>query len=255
MNGLIAGFVVVWVFSLAGSTRAGVVDGLVGSWQLDGNANDSSGSNNNGVVYGSPIWYPDGGARFDTVPPSYVDIPGSANWNFPSGFTLEADVRFTDITVGEPIAGKHIGTVAAGYFIGIADGHLDFWVNNSDLLGNPYYLVTSGLYNDDNWHRVVGTYDGATGLECLSVYDYDSAGNLMPIPTESLSETTNYYSFSPADFRIGTVQSLTPPGYISMEGDIRNVSLFGSVPEPSTFVLLAVAAIGVLGYVWRRKRA
>ena len=48
-----------------------------------------------------------------------------------------------------------------------------------------------------------------------------------------------------------TLYGMTYYGGVYNDGTVFSLT----IPEPSTFALLGVAAIGLFGYVWRRKRA
>ena len=73
--------------------------------------------------------------------------------------------------------------------------------------------------------------------------------------------TPGYYPLIGGSFGTPTLSDFdlpaAPPGKLyslSTTVDPGYIDLL-VVPEPSTLVLLAVAAVGLLGYVWRRKRS
>ena len=84
--------------------------------------------------------------------------------------------------------------------------------------GTPITFGTNPTTNGD--YRLIG---GSFGTPVLSYFDFPVAPTGM---TYSLSTTVD-------------------PGYIDLV----------VVPEPSTFALLGVAAAGLLGYAWRRRRS
>jgi hypothetical protein len=220
---------------------------LKGCWNLDEGsgcvANDSSGNGFNGSIYGGATWSsePSGNVLHFNGTDTYVDIPGTNSWNFPSGFTLSAMLRFSDYNGDVCVAGKLIYGYAAGYGLGVRDNKLWFYANNNQPLDR---LQTVGTYNDSNWHKAVGIYDGTTQYFYVDGQLVDK----LVIP---------YTNFNTTNLRIGTV---TAGGYVPYyDGDIAQVKIydypnFYEVPEPSTFVLLAIGAISLIGFGWRRRK-
>ncbi|MDM8005439.1 MAG: LamG domain-containing protein [Phycisphaerae bacterium] len=108
--------------------------------------------------------------RFDGID-DYVDVPNTADWNFPLGFTLKACVRIYpgDSNSDGWMVSKHRSGQNAGYGLFARDNHLGLLVGGSDP-GNS--IQTPGIYNDGQWHRVVGVYslNANTGTGLMSLY-------------------------------------------------------------------------------------
>ena len=100
--------------------------------------------------------------------------------------------------------------------------------------------IFGGDWSDGFWHDAVGVYDGTS----LSLY---VDGNLVAHKAQ-----WEYDSFSPANIRIGYYV----PGDDDNKfiGDIGEVKIYsGAVPEPSAIVLLAIGAISLFAYAWRKR--
>lgn len=243
MRSVISGMMGLMLSVLCGSQGSAAV--LMGSWKLDGNANDSSGNGMDGTIYGSLTWLPGGGAHFDgAANTNFIEIPNSSAWNFESGgFTLKASVRYTDPQPfrGTAIISKHTSGVASGYGLMVQspeyNNQLGLMVQPGDA---PPDRIYGGTHQDGNWHDVVGTYDGTV----LSLY---VDGTL-----KAQNTLWNYSSFNDVNVRIGYFF----PGddNKSFLGDIKDVQIYSGVPEPSTLVLLGIGTISLLAYVWRRRK-
>jgi hypothetical protein len=129
--------------------------GLVGYWKVDEGAGptayDSSGNNNNGIVYGAS-WT--GGKvgnalSFDGVN-EYVDCGTGSSLMPTAGITLEAWVKANDVSV--------YGTIVStfyyeGYFLRInPNAGVEF---APGICYSPNGIIQAGV-----WHHVVGTFNG-----------------------------------------------------------------------------------------------
>jgi hypothetical protein len=221
---------------------------LMGYWKLDGTANDTSGNGNNGVIYGNPTWLEGGGAHFDGS--TYIEIPYTSAWNFPGGFTIDVSFKCGDQSYpGGVIVSKAQSGVMAGYGIEITSPDNSVGTRNIGLIAETGEAFTGGHeriyggdFTDGNWHEARGVYDGTA----LSLY---VDGSLVAHKDQWL-----YNSFSPENIRIGGV---VPGQYHTMfVGDIANVKIYdGATPEPSTFALLGIGAVSLLGGAWRRRQS
>jgi hypothetical protein len=153
--------------------------GLISSWRAEGNANDSTGSNN-GVVQGS-VSFVTGqiGQAFSFAGGGYVDVPDSTTLE-PANVTAEAWVRHA----GSPGYYKYIVSkgarddYASSYGIYTLDGGLNFYVFDGNLSFYNSPSMGPSVW-DGQWHHVVGTFDGAR----VRLYvDGQQVGNGNPVP-------------------------------------------------------------------------
>ena len=212
----------------------GSVTVLMGSWNLDGNANDSSGNGNDGVIYGNPNWIPGGGMHFDGVT-NYIEIPNTSNWNFPSGFTIEASIRYTDLRPWDScIVAKHIAGQHAGYGLGIQGPQAPGFPPNEVFFfaqpGNaPDYRIFGGTQPDGQWHDLKAVYDGNS----LALYVSDASTN-WSWQLRAEQDSWTYNAFNSVDVRIGDLVEVPGEHSVPFSGDIRNVQIYAGVAPSST---------------------
>ncbi len=128
--------------------------------------------------------------------------------------------------------------------------NLPLYINGYVLPGSSAYAEFSGVV-DYTWLSTSGTNGNGTinitGTTNLGSLDYaflqptgGSFGTWIP-STGSLAATPSGNGILAID------------GFMWIAGDPAEINI-SSVPEPATLVLLNVAAVGLLGYVWRRRR-
>ena len=100
--------------------------------------------------------------------------------------------------------------------------------SNNDLL-----TITNGLTLGQNTAITFGTDPTTPGDYRLISYG-SLSGSLSDFDLPGVPPSTMY-----------TLSTTVDPGYIDLV----------VVPEPSTFALLSVSAIGLLGWAWRRRRS
>jgi len=224
---------------LSGKTNAG----LIGEWNFNEGsgsvAYDSGGQGRDGTINGATYVGGKDGTGLYFNGNSYVEIPNTSDLHFHSGFTLSAWVKFDTYNADNMIVGKHISGIVSGYFLNIFDNKLTFYVSNAPLPGNKDRLKTPNNYNDNEWHHIVGVYDG------VSQYLY--------VDEKLISQQEQTYSsINSANIRIGGVfQGEHNAGVI---GSIDEVKIYdttipeppNTVPEPSILGLLALGGLGVL---------
>jgi hypothetical protein len=239
---------------------------LVGHWQLDGNANDSTKNGYDGTVNGA-TWV--SGVRgnalsFDGID-DYVNVghhdlldPAStqqltiAAWvKIPSYQALNSSILFG-------IVGKANSPFRdnGSYVFGIVNsnvasdqGKLRFGVCYDGLHWQDVY--STSVVPLDKWVNVAVTHDA---LNTTSIYVngiLDSSSNAI---------TQDFQINADQPFRIGHTNSYSDYFYGQMN-DVRfyNQALGAAdvaalTPEPSTFVVLGGAAVGLFGYGWRRRK-
>ncbi len=162
-------------------------NGLVGWWPFNGNANDESGNGNNGTVNGATLT----SDRFGNSSNAYIfdgqndfiDTPLGINGNFNN-----------EISIGFWLKGNQISTDqgmitlrnAPGQFTGFTDfGGIAFQV--SGVGQGVLALNTNVDVADNNWHCIVGTYNGNE----LKLYvDNQEIGSLIAPFSQLLIQST-----------------------------------------------------------------
>ncbi|HBI25859.1 MAG: adhesin [Candidatus Wolfebacteria bacterium GW2011_GWC2_39_22] len=152
------------VTNYATAGTATTTDGLVGYWQFEGNANDTSGMGNNGTWYGtSTDRYVAGkytnAATFNGVS-DYINVPTTLTSNV-TAFTFETWVKPTTINPTYNIFVKSFGV----------DSYLDLYGGTGSYQNKLHFSFKDGgsaqrgLYSNSpvtmgQWYHLVGTNDG-----------------------------------------------------------------------------------------------
>lgn len=142
-------------------------DGLVAYWSFDEGsgitAHDVIGGNN-GILNGDPIWVDgiSGKALYFDGSGDYVDVPNSPDLNPTSAITIAAWINWHSFTTTwPPIVKKHSETPFYGYSLEMGANST---VHLSLETDGPERLVTDLVQiPKDEWHFIVGVYDGSTG--------------------------------------------------------------------------------------------
>lgn len=142
-------------------------NGLVGYWPFNGNANDLSGSNLNGTVNGSSLTTD----RFNNSNSAYNYNGINNKISLPfqqTGITSYSISAWFKTSLGGPlISGRgssnqigitlHIHNISTG---GGNNGKIIYVVDGpSSSIGK----ITNNTFIDNNWHHIVGVFNGAAG--------------------------------------------------------------------------------------------
>lgn len=138
--------------------------------------------------------------------------------------------------------------------------------------GSGSMMLVDGCTTSDTlvWGETVTvvpltTYDFSTWISNAYLYSPTNAANLVfelngsPFSCDAPSTPGVWEQFS-TQWYSGTATSLTAQIYdtnTQYDGNdfaLDDISITATVPEPSTFVLLCVGAIGLTAWAWRRKR-
>ena len=140
--------------------QSNLSDGLIAYYPFNGNALDESGNGNNGAVYGATLATDRFGncnsAYYFNGVSNYIEIPHSEDLNIQQSLTLAAWVR------SESPINPETYIIAKGdqvpYSLMVKQGYYALNVGYNRL--TSYALPTSFTARENNWHFVVGTYDG-----------------------------------------------------------------------------------------------
>jgi Concanavalin A-like lectin/glucanases superfamily/PEP-CTERM motif len=247
-----AGLVSEWLFDeTSGTTAVDNVGGINGT--LSGGATFDPGAGPGGGIYS-------GAVSLNAATDSYVNM-GNV-YPFTSGdFSVVAWVKLApgDTNFYPNIAGKQEGGLVSGYglfanapYLGSSElGKAGFYA--SDQSPNNYAYSTTSI-NDGSWHQLVGVY---TAGGALQIYvDGVLAGSALASTVVS----------NTADFLVGGIFA-SGANVGDFTGLISDVSVYTnalsasdvtsiydqvidsqSVPEPSSLILIGIAAACVLAY-------
>ncbi len=151
-----------------GSAWADLTDGLVAHWKLDGDANDSAGSND-GTLVGDPCWVAgkigDYALDFDGDG-DYVDCGNGPSLNITEQITVSVWIKKNGFEP-EPIVSKWDSTSGDGNqrswilgFSGTGNGKIDFIASNNGHDSGAQTVLTTTVFSTGVWYHVAGTYDG-----------------------------------------------------------------------------------------------
>ena len=176
-------------------------NGLVGWWPFNGNANDESGTGNNGTVNGASLTQDRFGNAnmaygFDGVD-DYISIPDDTTLDFPLGEfsisvwakinSINSEMSFVDhLDNGDP-------SILARYEIRrLSNNKIRFILK--DMGNNFSYIDSDSLINNPNlWYHIVGTFNSSQQLINLYINGQIQVGQI------TLG---------------GTSSSITPPGIL-----------------------------------------
>ena len=150
----------VWTFKATYDPALIVDPNLVGWWKLDGNADDSSGYGNDGVENGSPLYVDavwDLGIDFDGVN-DYINCGNAPRLNMNTNITVACWVKGPFGPSWSPFVSKQ--GESCGWKLRRQGGtnNACFTLRGPSGGADPQGAIN---INDNEWHHVAGTYDGA----------------------------------------------------------------------------------------------
>jgi hypothetical protein len=151
---------VVLFLGMANVAQSDITTGLLAYYSFNGNANDVSGNNNNGIVSGAVLTQDrfnsiDRAYSFDGID-DYIDLPSLYSYS-PTNFTLNAWIELAGLSGRQMIIGKLSTTGSSG--------NLGFEVNGDRIAldsMDAYVQQMNGntLLVTNQWYQATATYDG-----------------------------------------------------------------------------------------------
>jgi hypothetical protein len=188
--------------SIATTVESLPVNGLMAYYPFNGNAEDASGHDNNGVVYGAVLaadrfGQPDRAYRFDGVN-DYIRVAYADSLSFLHDLTAAAWIKTTSPAAG--IAHEHNGYDDGNFVFGLSQGGRLRFGRSATVISAQY---DSQVMNDDQWHFVVGVYDDTYDVvkhyvDGVLVSSYPEPNRLpdYPIPLIIGDENNHLYAFN-----------------------------------------------------------
>jgi hypothetical protein len=158
--------------------------GLVAYYPFNGNADDESGNNNNGTVYGATLTTDRFGIAnsayaFDGTS-NYISIPDLTNSDI-SSFSISIWLLNLQGTIG-----------MNGFYHGAASGEWVVWNNGMGvhLSDNAWYAADIGLL-DSTWTHFAGIYNKGNSIK---VYLNGQLATETPVPDNDMAVYSGYHS-------------------------------------------------------------
>ncbi|MDE2590037.1 MAG: LamG domain-containing protein, partial [Patescibacteria group bacterium] len=168
--------------------------GLVSYFKFDGNTNDFSGLDNNGVVTGTSTYVPGKvGQAFSFDGGEYISLGNSATLNFErtNSFSYSYWFKGTSVSTLPSVLDHYNGTNGIVNAINTSGQPQIYLINNFGG-GNYLQAHVSTVINDGNWHHVVWTYSGNSNTSGLSCYvDNSSISVISDVNSLSASIQNN----------------------------------------------------------------
>jgi len=171
---------------------------LVGLWHFDGNANDSSGNGNNGILGGNATY--DTG-KFDQALKvdgngDYVDFGSGVTGPITGDYTVEAWIKPASLS-----SGRHAAVSFSYMELGQDAGKVYFWQAYDGNWGKGYqYISPSVLLDVTKFSHIVGVFHKDVGVDLYVDGNYIGSDTIKTGTTLNIFGTTyagQWYQASP----------------------------------------------------------
>ena len=204
---------------------------LEGNYKFEANnAQDNSGNAEHGAAVGGVSYFSPGrvdgmAAHFDGST-GYVQVPGVVANDFSIAYwvrTTSVGGSGTQWYNGSGLVDAEVAGTATDFGTSLLNGKVAFGVGNPDTT-----IIGSGTVNDGNWHHVVATRAGTTGIMRLYVDGTLQTLGVGPTGTRA----------APTGIRLGALQS----GGNYFAGDLDEVRFYSYVLATSDVAKLATGS-------------
>ncbi|RJP60090.1 MAG: LamG domain-containing protein [Candidatus Auribacter fodinae] len=251
---------IVSIFSGITPLYAGpVTDGLVGYWQLNGNGEDATTSNFDGVLSGGASYvYSDAVFQesLHVSGGSYFQVPSNSLLNLTDEITISLWIKPNSLSSYQSLVAKWANTSSGqpaserSYLFYIKDSNLLPFVQTGGIISS---YESSPVLTQGEWQQVTMTYSSSD--ESLKAYlngsylgeqyvtGLMSSTNTMPLLFGAFSYSGGAYSFSGYIDEVKIFdRALTQP---EINEDYQYVlnGMQTPVPEPLSLVLLSIASL------------
>lgn len=207
MNGITQKATIAKAQVFSNSLRNSLMANIVSEWKLDGNVNDSWGTNNGSFSGSPPTLSTDciyGSCySFDGIN-NYITIPDSNSLDITDAITLEAWVKVFSLqnnnyeyiirkTASDPSQGTLYGLL-----MGYSDAKVRFFLWTEDNVGCSFGVDSASLLGLNNWYHLVATYDYLNHVS--KIYINGTLDNTRTVLTGKIRTNANLiYLSSKAD--------------------------------------------------------
>ena len=239
------------------NTQAGIVgiptDGLVGQWLFAGNANDSSGNDYNGTVYGASLTTdrfgtPNSAYFFDGTGDTYIDVGDVPAFNFGFGdFTLsawvftQADGRYLISKYTAPSPGfdpDPLNPRTRGYGLSTEPQGAYAYLSEAQAVSGPPNL------NDGQWHFIAATFSRLSDLTLYVDGSVIASGSIAAaaVLDQTNSDSLLFGKLSPGSFYgpqafYGSIDDIRIYNRALSDAEVSALySVAPAIPETSTYV-------------------
>jgi hypothetical protein len=168
-----------------------LIDNLVAYWKLDGNSNDSIGSNN-GTLVGSPSYTTgkigsaislNGSSQYMTT--GAFGISGSTARTYSAWIYPTQTTSLKTIIAQNPNNNPSYGQNCILHHSAVSNGDLYFGFSNTD------FYTSGGQISANNWYHIVAVYDGGTlSTSTVHIYVNSVSKSLTKVGSFTVSANT-----------------------------------------------------------------
>ncbi len=252
--------VVVLAFAVCQTAMGDLSANLAARYTFTGNADDSSGYGNQGIVYGASLTMdrfgnPDSAYSFDGVN-DYIDCGNgpSTLFDFRDSFTLEAWVKYSGLpTLGAIVARSDDRYATFNYHMGVAHGKFVAMADQAHI--GSYWLLSDSELVEDVWYHLAYVYDNKSMTLYINGQEeghavFRDAGSGDPIAHFYIGNTGQWPGYADNRYFNGVIDEVAVYNRALTAGEVHGLSV---VPVPGTTILGSIG-LAVSGWMCRRKQ-